>query len=101
MLNMKHIILYLVFVYVPGVDPGFFLVGGALGGGGVHPLHPPPRAAPAYNNESKKIQAQQFIKGSLEVQNIRLVAINKNCMVSFKVQSWSLLIMHTHYSLTH
>ena len=34
MLNMKHIILYLVFVYVPGVDPGFFLVGGALGGGG-------------------------------------------------------------------
>ena len=96
MLNMKHIILYLVFVYVPGADPGFFLGGGALvscststpinhivffffwqntscirkphvisgegGGGGAHLLHPPPRSAPACNNESKKIQAQQFIR---------------------------------------
>ena len=41
MLNMKHIILYLVFVYVPGVDP-FFLGGGGGGGGGGAPAPPAP-----------------------------------------------------------
>ena len=35
-------------VHVPGADPGFFL--GHVRGG-AHPLHPPPRSAPAYKKE--------------------------------------------------
>ena len=72
---------YLCLTVAPGADPGFFLGGGALvscsistpinhivfflqntscirklqvisGGGGAHPLHPPPRSAPELSHVS-------------------------------------------------
>ena len=77
-------------MYYTGVDPGFFLGGGALvscststpinhivfflqntscirkpqvisGGGGAHPLHPPPRSAPVYFT-LKAIQTSEYVE---------------------------------------
>ena len=37
--------------YIAGADPGFFLGGG----GGTHPLHPPPRSAPALSKHRNQL----------------------------------------------
>ena len=68
----------------PGADPGFFLRGGALvssnkphsffcripvvlenrrqsqGGGGTHPLHPPPRSTPDIITSENRRQGEKF-----------------------------------------